>query len=113
MEYRESYEEWLKNPYFDDATKEENTMDMSDEEIIRKFQLLDNQRNQQKREICRRCFQEGVRGTIYGIKFFYKGGERWDAEIPVKGRDAELGCVGCPWYDIEMWRKKLNERLEE
>ena len=23
MEYRESYEEWLKNPYFDDATKEE------------------------------------------------------------------------------------------
>lgn len=98
---------------WDDATKEENTMDMSDEEIIRKFQLLDNQRNQQKREICRRCFQEGVRGTIYGIKFFYKGGERWDAEIPVKGRDAELGCVGCPWYDIEMWRKKLNERLEE
>ena len=23
MEYRESYEEWLRNPYFDEATKEE------------------------------------------------------------------------------------------
>ena len=23
MEYREKYEEWLSNPYFDEATKEE------------------------------------------------------------------------------------------
>lgn len=98
---------------WDEDTGEENTMEMSDEEIIRKFQLLDNQRNQQKREICRRCFQEGIRGTIYGIKFFYEGGERWDDAFPAKGRDAEPGCVGCPWYDIDMWRKKLNERLGE
>ena len=42
---------------WDEDTGEENTMEMSDEEIVRKFQLLDNQRNLQKREICRRCFQ--------------------------------------------------------
>lgn len=53
---------------------------MTDEEIIQKFQLLDNQRNQQKREICRKCFQEGIRGTIYGINYFYEGTEVWDTE---------------------------------
>ena len=57
---------------WDDETKAANSMDMTDEEIIQKFQLLDNQRNQQKREICRRCFQEGRRGTIYGINYFYQ-----------------------------------------
>lgn len=96
---------------WDDETKGENPMEMTDAEIIQKFQLLDNQRNQQKREICRRCFQEGIRGTIYGINYFYKGTERWDENIPTKGKAAEKGCEGCPWYDIETWRRKLNEEL--
>jgi hypothetical protein len=96
---------------WDDETKGENPMEMTDAEIIQKFQLLDNQRNQQKREICRRCFQEGIRGTIYGINYFYKGSERWDENIPTKGKAAEKGCEGCPWYDIETWRRKLNEEL--
>ncbi len=96
---------------WDDNTKEENPMDMTDEEIIRKFQLLDNQRNQQKREVCRKCFQEGIRGTIYGINYFYKGTEEWDDEIPAKGKAAEKGCEGCPWYDIEKWRKMLNDEI--
>ena len=82
-----------------------------DEEIIEKFQLLDNQRNQQKREICRRCFQEGIRGSIYGIKYFYRGDETWNPSIPTKGKAAESGCIGCPWYDIEEWRKRLNEMI--
>ena len=86
-------------------------MDMTDEEIIRKFQLLDNQRNQQKREICRRCFQEGKRGSIYGINFYYKGTSKWDSNIPTIGKEAEAGCEGCPWYDIELWRKKLNDLI--
>lgn len=96
---------------WDDETKGENPMDMTDDEIIQKFQLLDNQRNQQKREICRKCYQEGVRGTIYGIKYFYEGGENWDKAIPEKGKSAEKGCKGCPWYDIEEWRKHLNQLL--
>jgi len=98
---------------WDDETKAENSMEMSDEQIIQKFQLLDNQRNQQKREICRRCFQEGIRGTIYGIKYFYEGTENWDSRIPKVGKAAEKGCIGCPWYDIEAWRKVLNELLNK
>lgn len=96
---------------WDDETKAENSMEMTDAEIIQKFQLLDNQRNQQKREICRRCFQEGIRGTIYGIKYFYEGDEYWDPNIPKVGKAAEKGCKGCPWYDIELWRKMLNKEL--
>lgn len=96
---------------WDEETKAENSMDMTDEEIVAKFQLLDNQRNQQKREVCRQCFQSGIRGTIYGIKYFYKGSEKWDRRIPTKGKAAEKGCVGCPWYDIELWREKLNQKL--
>lgn len=96
---------------WDDETKAENSMEMTDAEIIQKFQLLDNQRNQQKREICRRCFQEGIRGTVYGIKYFYEGDEHWDSDIPKVGKAAEKGCKGCPWYDIELWRKELNKKL--
>ena len=96
---------------WDDETKAENSMEMTDAEIIQKFQLLDNQRNQQKREICRRCFQEGIRGTIYGIHYFYEGDENWNPSIPEVGKDAEKGCIGCPWYDIELWREMLNKEL--
>lgn len=96
---------------WDEDTKAENTMDMSDDEIIEKFQLLDNQRNQQKREVCRRCFQEGKRGVIYGIPFFYEGGIDWPKNIPTVGKVAEKGCIGCAWYDIERWRKELLKNL--
>lgn len=96
---------------WDKDTKAENPMDMSDDEVIQKFQLLDNQRNQQKREVCRNCFQTGKRGIIYGIPFFYEGGENWDDNIPAVGKIAEKGCIGCAWYDIERWRSELIKRL--
>ena len=98
---------------WDEDTKTENPIGMSDTEIIQKFQLLDNQRNQQKREVCRKCFQKGIRGTIYGIIFFYKGNGNWDSNIPTKGKEAEKGCLGCPWYDIELWRKMLNKHINK
>ena len=97
---------------WDDNTKSENPDSMSDAQIRAKFQLLNNQRNQQKREVCRNCFQTGQRGTIYGIKFYYAGGQLWDEKIPKKGKDAEIGCVGCPWYDIARWRAELMLFLE-
>lgn len=96
---------------WDKNTKSINPMEMSDDEVIQKFQLLDNQRNQQKREVCRRCFQEGKRGIIYGIPFFYKGSENWDSSIPTVGKIAEKGCEGCAWYDIERWRSELIKVL--
>lgn len=98
---------------WDSNTKEENKDDMTDEQIRQKFQLLTNQRNEQKREICRNCFQTGKRGTIYGIPFYYAGGSEWDKSIPQKGKAAENGCIGCPWYDIERWRKELIKQLKK
>lgn len=98
---------------WDEETKADNSMNMTDEEIIEKFQLLDNQRNQQKREVCRNCFQTGVRGVIYGIPFFYEGEENWDKTIPAVGKVAEKGCVGCAWYDIERWRSELIKQIND
>ena len=86
---------------------------MTDDEIRHKFQLLTNQRNQQKREVCRNCFQTGKRGVAFGIKYFFEGTEDWDPCIPTKGKDAERGCIGCPWYDFEEWRKHLTQELED
>jgi len=81
---------------WDEKTRTENSMEMTDEEIIEKFQLLDNQRNQQKREICRNCSQTNERGEIYGIKYFHKGGKQWDKSIPTKGKKAEKRLYWLP-----------------
>lgn len=96
---------------WDDDTLSENPDDMTDDEIREKFQLLSNQRNQQKREVCRKCFQTGERGQIYGIPYYFEGDEKWDESIPKKGKAAEAGCVGCPWHDIEKWREELIKEL--
>lgn len=40
-----------------------------------------------------------------------KGTSKWDSNIPTIGKEAEAGCEGCPWYDIELWRKKLNDLI--
>lgn len=103
---------------WDAETSEENPDTMTEEEINRKFQLLDNQRNQQKREVCRACFQTNKRGIIFGINYFYEGDENWNTnflnqelEIKKTGKNAEIGCIGCGWYDIRAWRLSLNQKL--
>lgn len=96
---------------WDEKCRSENPKNMSEAEIKRKFQLMTNQRNEQKREVCRECYQTNKRGTPYGIKFFYEGTEEWPISIPKKGKDAEQGCVGCGWYDLETWRKNINSKL--
>lgn len=98
---------------WDENTKEDNPDDMTDEEIRKKFQLLTNQRNQQKREVCRKCFQTGIRPEIFGIDFFPIGSKKWNPNIPQKGKKAEEGCIGCPWYDIEEWRERLQKEIED
>ena len=94
-------------------TREENPDDMSEDDIKKKFQLLSNQRNQQKREVCRKCYQTGIRGTPYNIKYYYSGDEKWPKDIPKKGKEAEKGCIGCGWYDLEKWKKELNKFIAE
>lgn len=95
-----------------DNTKEVNPDDMTDSEIKAKFQLLSNQRNQQKREVCRTCYQTDKRGIIYGIPFFYHGTYEWDKSVPKTGKEAEQGCIGCAWYDIAEWRRQLITLIE-
>jgi hypothetical protein len=97
---------------WDDETRRGSLENLSDTEIKNDFQLLTNQRNQQKREICRNCYQTNKRGMIYGIPYFYRGGADWDRNIPQRGKEAEKGCVGCAWYDIERWRQELIKRLK-
>ena len=97
---------------WDAATRRQNLDDLTDDEILNDFQLLSNQRNQQKREVCRSCYQTGNRGTMYGIPFFYEGGPTWDKNIPPSGKAAEAGCRGCAWYDINQWRESIKNKIK-
>lgn len=96
---------------WDKDTKEENSAAMTERDITNKFQLLSNQRNQQKREVCRKCYQTGIRGHPFGINFYYLGDENWTKAVPKIGKKAELGCYGCGWYDLQQWRKVLNKAV--
>ena len=95
-----------------EKTRRDSLDNLSDEDIRHDFQLMTNQRNLQKREVCRRCYQTGKRGTPFGIRFFWQGNENWPRDIPRSGKDAERGCLGCGWYDIEKWREVLNSRSQ-
>lgn len=88
-------------------TARESLEDISQDEVHRDFQLVSNQRNQQKREACRSCFQTGKRSYPMGIHFYYEGGSDWPNAVPTTGKAAEAGCVGCGWYDLEAWRQAL------
>jgi len=97
---------------WDEKTRAQDLSGLSDDEIRDKFQLITNQRNQQKREVCRACLQSGIRGYPYGIEFFWKGTTKWPETIPKKGKAAIAGCEGCGWYDLERWRKTLNDTVK-
>lgn len=84
-----------------------NDASMSEEEIKHKFQLLTNQTNLQKERYCKQCVTSGKRGDFFGIKWFYEGDEQWRGT----SKADENGCVGCCWYDLELWKEKFNEFL--
>ena len=98
---------------WDENTPKINNTDMTETEILRKFQLLDNASNLRKKQMCESCAESGERPSMYGISFFYKGSKKWDDSIPTRRQKAEKGCIGCPWYDIEEWRKMLNMALKQ
>lgn len=97
---------------WDSTVAEENSLDMSDERIKEKFQLLSNHRNEQKREACKKCFNTNKRQYPFGIKFYYEGNEDWNPNIPKIGKEAINGCRGCGWFDLQEWRSKLNDLLK-
>lgn len=96
---------------WDLETRRGHLGDLTDEQIRRDFQLISNQRNQQKREVCRLCYQTDQRPYPFGIPFFYTGTINWPDSIPKTGKDAEKGCIGCGWYDIQSWRQALVKKL--
>lgn len=91
--------------------------DISKEKIQRKFQLLkndgDGNHNLLKSRACEKCIESEIRGTPFGIKFWYEGGPEWPDDVPKKGPEAEKGCVGCGWYNFDKWRKELVSLIED
>ena len=84
--------------------------EMNDTELHAKFQLLTRQHNLWKSRYCEHCAKTGERGTFIGVNFFAQGDSMWDPKIPT---DDERGCLGCFWYDPEVWRVELNKLIEE
>ncbi len=82
---------------------------LSDEELKAKFMLLSRSNNLWKSRQCEKCFKTGKRGCFPGIRFWYKGGENWDAASP----NDEAGCIGCFWHNPYRWRNELNKIIKE
>lgn len=90
-----------------------NNSNIPNEDIPKKFQLLTQSENFEKRAACSKCIQTGKRPKLYGIDFYYEGDENWDENIETTGAGAERGCVGCGWYDVVKWKEELNKRLAD
>jgi hypothetical protein len=92
------------------AKEPENSINMDNKEIQKRFILLTRANNLWKSRYCERCYKTGNRGTFPGIDFFYSGGRIWDKDInPYDSK----GCEGCFWYDPYEWRKALNIIIEK
>lgn len=87
---------------------EQSNEGLSDEELKAKFMLLSRSNNLWKSRQCERCFVTGKRGCFPGIRFWYEGGEDWNAASP----NDETGCKGCFWYDPYRWREWLNKIIK-
>jgi hypothetical protein len=66
--------------------------------------------SKKKSRSCERCIKIGKRGTPFGIRFWYQGGEDWSCKYQ-RGAEAEKGCIGCGWYNFDAWRDALNQKL--
>ena len=77
-------------------------------DIKNKFQLLTNQSNMLKSRLCDNCCRTGIRPDFLGIKWFYSGDENW-----VSNDNVGSGCYGCPWFDLEEWKNKINIALQK
>jgi hypothetical protein len=91
------------------TTDENYDLNMSDEQLYSRYQLLTREHNLWKSRYCEHCKQTGERGTFIGINYFYKGNIFWDKNIE---ENDEKGCEGCFWYNPEIWRNSLNIELK-
>jgi len=75
-----------------------DTSNLTDNEIVKHFQLLTGEHNLLKDRACISCIKTNTRPPFLEIKFWYNG----DKEF--KG-----SCEGCGWYDGIKWRNELNK----
>lgn len=115
--YNEKYEKGAKDLVVDHkfpstrwaAGENPNFASMTDAEIKQKFQLLSQQTNLQKERYCAICLQRGIRGDFFGIEWYSEGDNKWRGA----NNSDELGCHGCPWYDLVAWKNEFNKLLEK
>jgi hypothetical protein len=97
------------------GAEESYTEEIDESEIERTFQLLKDDgkgnHNLLKSRACEHCKETGERGAPMGIEFWYRGGPEWPDDVPEEGPEAEVGCVGCGWYNFDRWRQELNELI--
>lgn len=86
---------------------ESDNNQLTDQEIKNKFQLLTNQSNMLKSRLCDDCCKTNQRPSFLGIKWFYFGTEDW--QVSTKNGS---GCYGCPWFDLEEWKQRINGTLD-
>jgi len=103
IDHKFPFERWRSD-------EDKNNPDMSESEIRNKFIVLNRSNNQLKREICKKCYKTGKRGSFPGIYYWYKGGEYWDKKMD---KYDERGCEGCFWYDPYEWREKINKLVKK
>lgn len=82
--------------------KEEDYINMTDEQLLDKFMLLVREHNLLKSRNCERCERTWKRQSFFGINFFYE----WDENY-----NEDLWCKWCWWYNPEKWREKLNKKI--
>ena len=78
--------------------KDIDISDLTDDEIKEHFQLLTREHNLLKDRACQHCIINNKRPALFGISFWYEGDDTYQGT-----------CVGCGWYDGNLWRKILNE----
>lgn len=100
---------------WDEKEKQAQTSykDMDDQDIRNHFQLLKKSNgsvshNLLKSRSCEVCWKTGQRGKPFGINYYYSGTEKWTSLNKV---DAS-GCIGCGWFDLDIWRNELNKVLK-
>ncbi len=82
--------------------KEEDYINMTDEQLMSKFMLLVREHNLLKSRYCEKCKRTWKRQAFLWINYFYKWKENYEEN---------LGCEWCGWFSPEKWKESLNKKL--
>ena len=77
MDYKEIYNQWLENPYFDEATKEELKAEIETQKAMFYLQQQDSEDKETEQNLCRWSAQIAKlkfieQKSFYGLQFSMK-----------------------------------------